>query len=560
MSHAEFDADVLVVGAGPSGLCLANLLGTYGISTLVVEREHEGYAYPRAVGIDDESVRTCQAVGLAERVLDDALENMPIRYYASSGRCFAHVKPSAKPFGWARRNLFLQPILEATLRDGLERFDRVELRHETTLVSYEQDASGVSALLEDAGGTQRPLRTRFLVGTDGGRSTVRGLSGIQLTGRTAADRWLVVDVEHDALDAPYSAVYCHPRHPVLMVPLPYGHRRFEFKVAAGDVEKEVTQPDRILARLAPRYGDTPLPTILRARVYTHHSRIAERFQDDRVFLAGDAAHLQPPFFGQGMNSGIRDVTNLAWKLAAVVTERAPIDLLDTYDRERREHAGAMVDFATRMGRFYTPYSRLTEGFRELSFSLLQRIPGAKEYILQMKYKPMPRYERGFVAACGSNDASTPGRKVGVSRKVGTLFMQPLVESAGGDRQLLDETLGAWFCVLGVGIDPAEWMSEDSKRWWQDLGARFLHVAPPKSAIRASDLSETVVVEDVDGAFRDLHLESPQEELIVLRPDRYVAAVCDRHEIDATTDALRELIPEAGPGVGEPSRWKETRHG
>lgn len=528
--------DVLIVGAGPCGLCLGNLLGTYGIATLIVEREAEGYSYPRAVGIDDESLRTCQAAGLARAVLADVLENMPIRYHSSTGRCFAHVKPSLKPFGFAKRNLFLQPMLEAALRRGLARFEDVELRNATNLVEFDQDGDGVTATVADADGVTSQIRASYLVGADGGRSTVRELAGIALTGETAPDRWLVVDVADDELDAPYSAVYCHPTNPLLMVPLPYRHRRFEFKLAADDDEDQVTNHETILGRLAERYRDTPLPTILRARVYTHHSRIAERFQRERVFLVGDAAHLQPPFFGQGMNSGMRDVTNLAWKLAAVVTGRARPHVLATYDAERRGHAAAMVDFATRIGKLYTPRNRFTERLRDIGFQLLQLIPGGRDYILQMKYKPMPRYERGIVVA---THPGTPPPE-----PIGRMFMQPLVEAAGHVRQLLDEAIGPWFAVIGVNVDPATCMNAQSQDWWNQLGARIVHVAPPRSGIAASCAGSKIVLEDVDGAFRDWRLARPKDEVIVLRPDRYVAALCDRNALDATTTALRKLMGDS----------------
>jgi 3-(3-hydroxy-phenyl)propionate hydroxylase len=531
------NAEVLVVGAGPTGLCLANLLGTYGVRTLVIEREAEGYTYPRAVGIDDESLRTCQAFGLVNEVLADVLENMPIRYHSSTGRCLAHVKPSAKPFGWARRNLFLQPIFEATLRRGLDRFDTVEVRNDTNLVAYEQDATGVSAVVEGTNGESSTLRASFLVGADGGRSTVRGLSGIELTGQTAADRWLVVDVADDELDAPYSGVYCDPVQPVLMVPLPYRHRRFEFKLAASDIESEVTEPERILRRLALRYGKTPLPTIVRARVYTHHSRIAERFRAGRVFLAGDAAHLQPPFFGQGMNSGLRDATNLAWKLTAVARSQANEPVLDSYDEERRGHATAMVEFATRMGKLYTPRNRVTESLRDAAFRAIQLIPGARDYILQMKYKPMPRYENGIVV---SGDSRRKAR----TDPVGKMFMQPMIEAEGGRRQLLDQSIGPWFAVLGIGVDPTEHMSAGSQAWWKDVGARIIHIVPPRSGLPRSEMGTTITLEDVDGAFRDWRLAAPEDEIIVLRPDRYVAAVCNRGGFEEATNALRQRMGDS----------------
>jgi 3-(3-hydroxy-phenyl)propionate hydroxylase len=531
--------DVLIVGAGPSGMTMANLLGVYGTRALVIDREAGILQYPRAVGIDDESLRTYQAVGLVERVLNDLIQNVAIRYHTSWGRCFAEVKPSARPFGWSRRNLFMQPLLEEVLRDGVTRYPTIETRYGCVLQSLSQDATGVTAHLCGADGAVQQVRARYLVGADGGRSTVRDQLGIVLTGKTQPVKWLVVDVADDQLDAPYSAVYCHSDQPVLVVPLPYGHRRFEFRLQHGDDDEAAVRPERIDELLRSRYGATPLPTVLRARVYLHHSRIAETFQRGRAFLVGDAAHLQPPFFGQGMNSGIRDVTNLAWKLAAVVSGQVDERLLTTYDAERRSHAREMVQFATRIGAMYRPRNIVTERFRDLVFRALQLVPGGKEYILQMKYKPMPRYTDGVVIGVNAKDKNDP---------IGRMFNQPMVELADGAKCRLDDAVGPWFAVIGVQVDPAS-LDVEAVQFWRSLGARFVHVEPSRASTRrgpaaaGAELNDTLVLEDVDGAFRDWRLARPNAEIIVLRPDRYLAAMCDRSGFAAMTRSTQALLSE-----------------
>jgi 3-(3-hydroxy-phenyl)propionate hydroxylase len=542
------ETDVLVIGAGPCGITLANLLGTYGVASTVVDRETDIFEFPRAVGIDDESLRTYQAVGLVDELLADIVQNTPIRYYTSWGRCFAHVKPTVKPFGWPRRNLFLQPLLEATLRRGVERFPSVDLRLGWELEDLTQDNEMVTARFGVRGAEPVVARARYVVGADGGRSTVRQLVGLELTGRTAPAKWLVVDVADDALDAPYSAVYCSPVQPVLVVPLPYRHRRFEFLLQPDDEEEDVIQPDHVLGLLARQYGSSPLPTILRSRVYLHHSRVATSFQRGRVFLAGDAAHLQPPFFGQGMNSGIRDATNLAWKLAAVADGRAGDALLATYDIERRGHATQMVQFATRIGAMYQPRNLVTERLRDVVFRAVQLIPGGQDYVLQMKYKPMPRYATGIVV----RNAGAPA----LDDPIGRMFMQPTVETTDRrSRAMLDDVLGPWFAVVGVHVDPAAALDADSTRWWTALGARFVHVLAARSGPhpgRAAPVQAdggpatgSVTLEDVNGDFRDWLLARPHGEIVVLRPDRYVAAVCDRASFATVTSTLRALLGSSG---------------
>lgn len=541
----DLATDVLIVGAGPCGVTLANLLALWDVRAIVLDAEPEIYPHPRAVGIDDESLRTYQTIGVVERLLEDITQNTPIRYYTSWGRLMAHVEPSVRPFGWPRRNNFLQPLFEATLRERLAASESVVLRAGSTLTSYEQESEGVRAVVEDVDGTSSVISARYLIGADGGRSVVRGIAGIEMSGSTAPQKWLVVDVVDDDLDAPYSAVYCDPERPVLMVPLPYAHRRFEFKLLPGEDEVALTDPARVLRELvAPRYPAGSHPRVLRSTVYWHHSRTAERFRDRRVFLAGDAAHMQPPFFGQGMNSGIRDATNLAWKLAFVLGGHGGEALLDTYDSERRAHASTMVQFATRMGELYSPRNRLTERARDLAFRGAQKIPGARDYILQMKYKPMPRYVQGAVLPYTGPVADAP---------VGTMFGQPDVETVDGSRVKLDDVLGTSFAVLGLHLDPEALLGPEARAWWRASGARFVHVLAPRGGTgpepgerrkRSTDegaAGSSVQVEDVDGGLRDWMLRRPGDDVIVLRPDRYVAAVCSRDELESVTARLRELL-------------------
>ena len=531
--------DVLVVGAGPCGILLANLFGLYGIAAVVVERDLDVLEYPRAVGIDDESLRACQAVGMVDDVIADTLQNMPIRYYTSWGRCFAHVKPSVQPFGWPRRNLFLQPLLERALRRGVQRFPSVDLRLGHELIALRQDSSGVTTQVRRPDGSVEEIRAGFVVGADGGRSVVRDLIGVALHGTTEPVKWLVVDVANDQLDAPYSAVYCDPDSPVLMVPLPYRHRRFEFRLGPDDDENAAIEPEHVRALLASRYGTTPLPDVVRARVYLHHSRVADRFRVGRVVLAGDAAHLQPPFFGQGMNSGLRDAMNVAWKMAAIVRGAAGVELLATYDAERRPHAAEMVGFATRMGAMYRPRSALTERCRDLVFRAVQTVPGGRDYILQMKYKPMPRYTSGVVTGVDAANKNDP---------IGRMFMQPDVLTTGG-RMKLDDAIGPWFTLLCVGADPGS-LDAETLAWWRAIGAAVVRVVPSRSgtlgqAMPPATDGADIVVEDIDGAFRDWRLSRPSDEIIILRPDRYVAATCRASDFTATTAALRTSLDSEG---------------
>lgn len=525
---------VVVVGAGPCGVTIANYLGTFGIDALIVERSEDILDYPRAVGADDEALRSWQGVGLAQELLKDMIQNVPARYYSSAGHCFAQVSPAEQPHGWPRRNLFIQPLTEVTLRKGAQRFESVKFLLGSEAQAISQDGAGVTVDVKQADGSTVRVQCEYLVGADGGRSTVRGLTGIELKGKTHSHKWLVIDVLDDPLDEPYTAIHCHPKRPSISIHLPYGYRRLEFQLMRGEDEEAILRPESLAQLMRKHYpGNAPLPEVKRARIYLHHSRTAERFQQGRVFLAGDAAHLQPPFFGQGMNSGLRDATNISWKLAMVLQKAAHPKILDSYDSERREHAETMVNFATWIGSFYQPHSRFTEWFRDLFFRSIQSLPQVRDYILQLKFKPMSRYHRGIVVPlAGAAQKDDP---------VGRMFMQPMVELAGKPCKL-DDAIGPRFAVLALNFDVASCLSDRNKAFLQRINAGQFTVMPSRSPKdRCPDAPGTQVLDDLQGKFRDWRLSKPQWEFIVLRPDRYVAAVGTRAQASALLDELEALM-------------------
>ncbi len=535
----DVDADVLIVGGGVCGMALANLLGAYDVSAIVVERDSEIVACPRAIGIDDEALRICQTMGLVDDVLADLLQNTPTRCFTSWGRRFAHLKPSDKPFGWPSHNMFLQPMLERTLRNAARNLAEITLDYGVEMIAFSQDEYGVTASVRpkttgqatsSVAATQ--LRARYLVGADGERSTVRQQLGVPLTGPVGGARWLVVDVANDQLDAPYGAIYCHPETPTLMSPLPYRHRRFEFQLVEGQSEQEALSSAHIFALLAPHYGATPLPDIVGARVYTHHAQVAADFQRGRVFLVGDAAHLQPPSLSHsGLNSGLRDVANLAWKLAAVVRGDAGDRLLSTYDMERRPHAQRVVKLAAKLESRYRPKSEGVEQLRDLVLRAAKLVPGGRERLLQTTQRSPQRHLSGVVTGVMRGSKTDP---------VGAMFPQPEVERFGR-RLKLDDAIGTWFAVLCLG-DPQR-LDQASLQWWRSIGAVIVEIRPSRAGWRGADplREDRVLLDDAAGAFRDWKLARPEDEVIILRPDRYLAGTCTASTFPSITSSLRATM-------------------
>lgn len=523
---------VAIVGAGPNGVAMANLLGLYGIATVIVEKAADVVEFPRAVGIDDEALRMFQTAGLADELSRDIIQNVPLRMFKANGECFADIRPSIREFGWWRRNIFMQQLAERTLRAGLARYPHVSLRTSEEVVDVEQDDGGVTLQVRRADGRQYALQADYVVAADGGRSPMRELLGVTLAGTTHPIKWVVVDVKNAGLDQPCTALNCDPRRPNVCIYLPFDFRRWEFLVFPHEDEAAIAQPDSIRALIAPYVDDIDRVEIVRARTYTHHSRVAERFVVGRVAFVGDAAHLSPPWIGQGLNAGLRDVGNLAWKLAGIVRGALHPGVISTYESERRDHAKAMIDLADTFGAMLMPTNRLVAFVRDRVLGLVRFAPGLKDYILQMRFKPMPSYTRGIVLPGGSD-------------AVGRMIVQPDVETADGVRRKLDDVLGPWFSIVGWQCDPQACLSDDDRAYWTSLGAAFVQVSRSRSgtsrARRVTSVHGSACVEDVDNALA-AWFDRHAGPLVVVRPDRYVAAQTDAVGMACATAAFQAFAP------------------
>jgi 3-(3-hydroxy-phenyl)propionate hydroxylase len=532
------DVDVVVVGAGPVGLTLANILGLQGVRTVVVDERETLIDYPRGVGLDDESLRTFQAIGLVDRILPHTVPNQILRFVDAKRRVLAEMAPPDARFGWPKRNGFVQPLVDAELLSGLDRFEHVEVRWGHPMTSCNETADSVTVELGGEGGPQT-LRARYLVGCDGGRSTTRRLMGVSFDGTTSPTRWLVVDIANDPLGHPNSEVGADPQRPYASISIAHGIRRFEFMIHANETDEQAEDPAFLARMLSSMVPHPDRVDVIRHRIYTHHSRIAGAFRRGRLLLAGDAAHLMPVWQGQGYNSGIRDAANLGWKLAAVVNGHAEDALLDSYDLERRKHARAMIDLSTMVGRVISPTNRRVAAVRDLMVRSASIVPSLKRYVLEMRFKPMPRYEQGAVVHAEPRRTDSP---------VGTLFVQPRVDTREQQNVLLDDVLGNWLAVLCWNNNPREILRATAFASWKALGARFV-AARPLSQLHWTDHDDpdVLVVGDRCGdlkAWFDAH----QESVLFLRPDRCIAGACIAQlapELSASLFDVLTLTPGGG---------------
>jgi len=330
--------------------------------------------------------------------------------------------------------------VDQVLFDGTKSHDTVEVAFGTAFESLEQDATGVTVTLTGPDGAKRKVRGKYLVGCDGGRSPVRKAAGISFEGQTEATKWIVVDLEKDPVGVPNTILYCDPVRPFVSIALPHAVRRLEFMVMPGKTEDELTSREGLHGLLGRIVARPETAEVIRSRVYTHHSRIADRFREGRVLIAGDAAHLMPVWQGQGYNSGIRDANNLGWKLIEVLSGRSGDRLFDSYTEERREHAQAMIRLSTTAGRIFSPTNRALARARDVLFATMSYIPPVRDYIVQCGSSRCPPIRRAspcrrpraraWSGGCSRSRRWPEGRQF---RPAGRCDRQPLCAAVLGDR-------------------------------------------------------------------------------------------------------------------------------
>jgi 3-(3-hydroxy-phenyl)propionate hydroxylase len=545
-SPAEQQVDefvsVLIVGGGPTGLAAANLLGQEGIETLILERNTHLSNSPKALSLDDEGLRICQAMGLSNSISMLLLSDISPQYEAA-GRLLLTVAPGGKRNGYPLISTFNQPEFEAALLHGLERFSCVDVRFQSTVETLTQTKDSVIACVRTPGGACQKIGCSYLLACDGGSSTIRRLLGIAMKGMTYPQKWLVVDCIDDETLPTIAKCFCNPSRPAVTVPSPRSGRRWEFMLLPGEDEKEMLREGTIAA-LIQQGGGSPCSQVIRQAVYSFHSKLAQSFSRGRVFLLGDAAHMMPPFGGQGLNSGLRDAHNLTWKLTLVLRGLASPRLLDTYHQERHLHAAQMISFSSLLAGLIMSRKRPVAFCRNLLFQALNSIPAVRQFLSEARIKPQPRYKHGFFLSADSQE----GRAI-----TGLLLPQPEVITTQGQSMLLDEVLGSGFALLRLHHNPREAfgaLTALQTDFWCALGARFVCVqvdgngqTPRGAGGRPSYLRALrnepshVVVRSNGHAFERLS----QDQFIVVRPDRFILGVFTEQKADRFVSALQKRL-------------------
>ncbi len=503
--------DVIVIGLGPTGATAANLLASHGLRTLVVERETRIDPRPRAIAIDEDALRVWQGLGLLEPLLA-GMRTAVTLHLKHRGRVFLTCQLKGRGLqGLPGTCFFHQPLLEQTLRDGLS--GRAAVRTGCELISIDQDAGGVCAGLRQLrDGSREQVHARFLLGCDGGSSTTRKLLGIGLPGCSLAEPWIDIQARAPAAPDPGGRIsfsfHADPQRPGAECLFAMGLHRWEFQLRPGEDPAAAGTPEGIGRLLASRGVDAGTLEIMQSWVYRFHIRQAGQWQRGRAFLCGDAAHLMPPFAGQGVSSGVRDAANLCWKIAAFLHGAAPASLLLSYETERRPHVAAVTRFSRRVGALVRVRNPALAAGRDAACRIAVRLPWLGRRIRDFHIKPQWISGPGWFA---------PARRLAprLHSPAGQLLWQPWVVTRCGRRQRLDDLLGSGWSYLS-------WCHAGIPAALAGQHIRLLRVHPcttPWHRLADGAVGELAMV-DIEDRLR-LQFRRHRARGLLIRPDRFI---------------------------------------
>ncbi|MGA6204108.1 bifunctional 3-(3-hydroxy-phenyl)propionate/3-hydroxycinnamic acid hydroxylase [Nocardia testacea] len=464
------DAPVIIVGAGPTGLTTAILLSQYGIECQVMERWESAYPRPRAVHLDGETRRILARSGIDDQFAAISRAALGLRLLDRKMRVLAQFDRDIDGgrSGYPEANLFDQPLLEDILWAAVAQRPGITLRGDTEVTAVTADGDSVRVDFVDRGSGARGSATgSYVLGCDGANSLVRAGIGSVMKDLGFEQTWLVVDIATNAELGEWEGVHqiCDPVRAATYMRIGATRYRWEFRLRPGESGSDYPDIAAVHPLIAPWTGQIPIEELelIRAAEYTSRASVADRWRDGRIFLLGDAAHLTPPFIGQGLGAGLRDAANLAWKLAGVLAGALPTSVLDTYEAERKPHALSLIRLAKFTGTAMTDGGEVGNLLRRLIAPHLHRIPGFRQLVTGGETPRLRRTELVAPGRIGSclNGSLVPNARVDSDIRYDALVdgryaIVAVTEPSRADLAAI-ERLGCVAITVAPGSELARWL-------------------------------------------------------------------------------------------------------
>ncbi|HTQ69707.1 MAG TPA: bifunctional 3-(3-hydroxy-phenyl)propionate/3-hydroxycinnamic acid hydroxylase [Solirubrobacteraceae bacterium] len=523
----SLDYDVAIVGYGPVGQTTAILLGRLGYRVGVFERWPTLYPRPRAVHYDDEVARIFQRLGIAGELATITEPATTYEWQNADGHTLLELDRSEPgPSGWPAATMFCQPELEELLDRTAKGVASVEVHQGWELTDATDHGAHVSLRVRRGDGRrwapsaeQREVTAAYVIGCDGANSLVRERMRTPLVDLGFVFDWLIADTipRDPALLAGVNLQRCDPARPTTLVSGGPGRRRWEWMLLPGETAEQVQRPEFVWEMLARSGIGRDEVELERHAVYTFRARWAERWHEGRMLLAGDAAHLMPPFAGQGLCSGIRDALTLSWHLDLVLSGRAGESTLDAYTSERCGHLQHAIATSVELGKV-------------ICISDEQEAAARDEVLLAVAADPttppMEPPPPNLGPGIHDGDRDDGGA-------AGSLFPQGVVV-LGGSPRLLEDTLSPGFALYALDTDPVGLLDGGARAYLDVLGCALVALDPAAEG------------QQIYSRWFDAHDCS----VALVRPDFYVFGTA------STAAETNALVRRLRVALGEPDHREE----
>jgi 3-(3-hydroxy-phenyl)propionate hydroxylase len=508
--------DVVISGAGPCGATIANLLGMQNVSTLLIDKESDVIDIPRAVGMCDEGSRILASTGVFKHAPIDFVEVSRTNFTNAKRDPVFHFDMEKRINSNAMQRTFYQPQLENSIRKAFERFSCVDFSPSSELTYFVDNGDSVDLTIQRNTSTEN-ISCKYLIGCDGASSPIRKQLNIGFSGKTYRQDWLIIDIEKNPLDNDEIDFSIDPNRPGITLPLPHNKRRWEFVVKKDDNVDNLFSKET-LSRLLAHWGDIDDMVLERKAIYSFHARTATRYTQGNVFLAGDAAHITPPFAGQGMMAGLRDAQNLSWKLAGVIHQTLDKSVLDSYDAERVPQSKQIIKFAQMIGKLILPQSRLSVWLRDAAITLMTAT-GIYSKSSGMKMDKIPNHINGSLLK---------NFWISKTKGTGTWFPQYMLSYQGQTRPS-DEWMHDTFYIASWNHNGADKISTTTQHRWSRLDGQFISIYEHDSGKNLVDINHEYG--EVFGT----------NDTLVIRPDKMIVINCKSSDLESQLNVYLNRI-------------------